>query len=92
MTGKHVPSSAKPGCTQDASGAVGAHYAAPAASGADRTADMRDGDSDSGATAPSEPQTTVPGTAASQALRGGGGAVNGIEVVTGTDIHRPNGP
>lgn len=69
---KHVPSSASPGCTQDASGKVGAHYAAPASSGADRTADMRDGDSDSGSAAPDEPQTTVPGSAASEALRGGG--------------------
>jgi len=69
---KHVPSSAAPGCTQDASGKVGAHYAAPMSSGADRTADMRDGDSDSGAMAPDEPATTVPGSAASEALRGGG--------------------
>jgi hypothetical protein len=72
MAAKNVPSSAKPGCTQDATQAVGAHYAAPAASGADRTADMRDGDSDSGSTTPQAPQTTVPGTAASEALRGGG--------------------
>jgi len=72
--GKHVPSSAAaPGeGPRDASGAVGAHYAAPMASGADRTADMRDGDDDSGSVAPSEPQTTVPGSAASEALRGGG--------------------
>jgi len=72
MAGKHVPSSASPGCTQDASDRVGAHYAAPMASGADRTADMRDGDDDSGSTAPQEPQTTVPGSAASEAFRGGG--------------------
>lgn len=72
MAGKHVPSSAMPGCTQDATQAVGQHYAAPAASGADRTADMRDGDYDSGTTAPQQPQTTVPGSAASEALRGGG--------------------
>lgn len=72
--GKHVPSAAAPAGEgpQDASGKVGAHYAAPAASGADSTADMRDGDSDSGATAPQGPQTTVPGSAASEALRGGG--------------------
>jgi hypothetical protein len=69
---KNVPSSAQPGCTSDASGKVGAHYAAPASSGADRTADMRDGDSDSGSFAPDEPATTVPGSAASEALRGGG--------------------
>jgi hypothetical protein len=69
---KHVPSSAQPGCTQDASGKVGAHFAAPAASGADRTADMRDGDSDRASMAPETPQTTVPGSAASEALRGGG--------------------
>lgn len=69
---KNVPSAAAPGCTQDATGKVGAHYAAPAASGADRTADMRDGDDDSGSTAPQTPQTTVPGSAASEALRGGG--------------------
>ena len=55
MAGKNVPSSALPGCTSDASGKVGAHWAAPASSGADRTADMRDGDSDSGAVAPTEP-------------------------------------
>ena len=72
MAGKHVPSSASPGCTLDATQAVGQHYAAPAASGADRTADMRDGDSDSGSTAPDEPMTTVPGSAASEAFRGGG--------------------
>ena len=69
---KHVPSSAQPGCTQDASGRVGAHFAAPASSGADRTADMRDGDYGSGAVAPDEPATTVPGSAASEAWRGGG--------------------
>jgi hypothetical protein len=72
MAGKHVPSSAAPGSTQDASGKVGAHYAAPTSSGADSTADMRDGDSDSGSWAPDEPATTVPGSAASEALRGGG--------------------
>lgn len=72
--GKQVPSSAVPAGKgpQDASEAVGAHYAAPAASGADATADMRDGDDDSGTWAPTEPATTVPGSAASEALRGGG--------------------
>lgn len=72
--GKHVPSSAAaPGAgPSDASGAVGQHYAAPAASGADATADMRDGDDDSGTWAPVQPATTVPGSAASEALRGGG--------------------
>lgn len=33
---------------------------------------MRDGDSDSGAVAPDEPQTTVPGSAATEAWRGNG--------------------
>lgn len=71
---KHVPSAAAPPGEgpRDASGAVGQHYAAPAASGADPTADMRDGDSDSGAWAPDQPATTVPGSAASEAMRGGG--------------------
>jgi len=75
-SGKHVPSQAAPGCTQDATGAVGGHFAAgppgrpaPAAASTD---DMRDGDSDSGASVPQEPQTTVPGSAASEAYRGGG--------------------
>jgi hypothetical protein len=72
--GKHVPSSAAPAGEgpQDATGAVGQHYAAPAASGADSTADMRDGDDDSGTWAPVQPATTVPGSAASEAMRGGG--------------------
>ena len=72
--GKHVPSPASPPGhgPRDASRAVGAHYATPAASGADATADMRDGDGDSGSWAPSQPATTVPGSAASEALRGGG--------------------
>jgi hypothetical protein len=68
---KHVPSSAAPGSTQDASGRVGAHFSQPHPV-ASRTDDMRDGDSDSGATVPQEPQTTVPGSAASEAFRGGG--------------------
>ncbi len=63
MAAKHVPSGL-PGGPQDASGAVGAHYAAPAASGADATADMRDGDSDSGTVAPPQPATTVPASRA----------------------------
>jgi hypothetical protein len=70
--GKHVASSV-PGCgPQDASGAVGRHFATPAASGADSTADMRDGDADSGSVAPQSPQTTVPATGATMAWRGGG--------------------
>jgi hypothetical protein len=71
---KHVPSAAAAGTQgpRDATGAVGGHFAAPAASGADRTADMRDGDGDSGSTAPQEPQTTVPATAATMAYRGSG--------------------
>lgn len=71
MAGKHVPSKAAPGSTQDASGKVGAHWSQPhpAAAGTD---DMRDGDSDTGSSVPQEPQTTVPGSAASEALRGGG--------------------
>jgi hypothetical protein len=70
---KHVPSGAAPGAgPQDASGAVGGHFGKPAASGADATADMRDGDSDSGAWAPDQPQTTVPATAATMARRGSG--------------------
>lgn len=70
-TAKHVPSGL-PGGPQDASGKVGAHYGAPAASGADATADMRDGDDDSGSTAPTQPQTTVPAGAATMAWRGNG--------------------
>ena len=68
---KNVQSAAQPGCTQDATGKVGAHFSQPhpAASG---TSDMRDGDSDSGAVTPDEPMTTVPGSAASEAWRGGG--------------------
>lgn len=62
-TAKHVPSGL-PGGPQDASGKVGAHYSAPAASGADPTADMRDGDGDSGTTAPAQPATTVPASKA----------------------------
>ncbi len=75
MAGKHVPSSAAPGSTRDASGAVGGHFQgraeSPQPENADRD-DMRDGDDDSGATVPQEPQTTGPGAAASEALRGGG--------------------
>jgi len=46
-------------------GAVGAHFAGrtyvqPAANGADRTADMRDGDDDQGTTAPVPPHTGAP--------------------------------
>lgn len=71
---KHVPSAAAPDGEgpRDASGKVGAHYAAPASSGADSTADMRDGDSDSGSWAPDQPATTVPATAATMARRGSG--------------------
>ena len=47
-------------------------YGPADSSGADATADMRDGDADSGAMAPAMPQTTVPGSAASEAMRGGG--------------------
>lgn len=50
----------------------GNRIAQPAPSGADATADMRDGDSDSGSTAPSQPQTTVPESAAGKAGYGGG--------------------
>ena len=74
MAGKQVMSAAQPGCTQDASGKVGGHFAGrqspqPANAAHD---DMRDGDDDSGAMVPQEPQTTVPGSAASEAFRGGG--------------------
>lgn len=72
MNGKHVPSGVPGHGPRDASGPVSAHYATPAASGADTTADMRDGDNDSGSDAPGEPRTTVPGSAASEAFRGGG--------------------
>ena len=68
---KAVPSSAAPGSTQDNQAAVHGHIHQPhpVASG---TSDMRDGDSDRGAMGPSQPQTTVPGSAASEAWRGGG--------------------
>jgi hypothetical protein len=70
--GKHVPSGV-PGCgPQDASGRVAMHFAKPAPSGADATADMRDGDADSGSVAPQQPQTTVAATGATMAWRGGG--------------------
>ena len=73
--GKHVPSQAQPGCTQDATGAVGAHFQGrgegPQPVNAARD-DMRDGDDDRSATVPQEPQTTVPGSAASEAFRGNG--------------------
>jgi hypothetical protein len=72
MAGKHVTSCVPGSGPSDASGAVGRHFARPAASGADPTADMRDGDSDSGSAAPQTPQTTVPATGATMAWRGGG--------------------
>lgn len=68
---KHVPSSAAPGSTRDAQGAVHGHIAQPHPV-ASSTDDMRDGDSDSGATVPQEPQTTVPGSSATEAWRGAG--------------------
>lgn len=71
MAGKHVPSSAAPGSVRDAAAAVRGHIHQPhPVAGA--TSDMRDGDSDSGAVTPQEPQTTVPGSAASEAFRGSG--------------------
>lgn len=72
MAAKHVQSCVPGSGPRDASGAVGCHYGRPAPSGADATADMRDGDSDSGSVAPSRPLTTVPATAATMAWRGGG--------------------
>jgi len=53
-------------------GPVANHYARPAPSGAVATADMRDGDADSGSVAPPQPATTVPATAATMARRGSG--------------------
>lgn len=52
-------------------GTVG-QYARPAPSGADATADMRDGDSDSGTAAPAQPATTVPATSVTTAGHGSG--------------------
>jgi hypothetical protein len=71
MAGKAVRS-AVPGEGPSDYPQVGQHFGRPSPSGADATADMRDGDSDSGTTAPDEPETSVPGSAASEALRGGG--------------------
>jgi hypothetical protein len=68
---KHVPSAAVPGSTRDATGAVRGHFAQPHPV-ASATSDMRDGDDDRGADTPQEPQTTVPGSSASEAWRGGG--------------------
>ena len=68
---KHVPSQAAPGSTRDNQAAVHGHIHQPHPA-ASATDDMRDGDSDTGASVPQEPQTTVPGSAASEAFRGGG--------------------
>jgi len=68
---KNVPSAAVPGSTRDHQAAVHGHIHQPHPV-ASSTSDMRDGDSDRGASVPQEPQTTVPGSAASEAWRGGG--------------------
>ena len=72
MAGKQVQSQAAvPGeGPQDASGRVGGHYLPPASSGSDRTPEFPG--TDIGASVRQEPQTTVPGSAASEAWRGGG--------------------
>ena len=72
MAGKHVPSQAAvPGeGPRDASGRVGGHYVPPASSEADQTPSFPA--TDVGASVAPEPQTTVPGSAASEAWRGGG--------------------
>jgi hypothetical protein len=71
VAGKHVPSAAAPGATRDATAQVRGHIHQPHPVAGD-TSGMRDGDEDRGGTTPQEPQTTVPGGAASEAWRGGG--------------------
>ena len=67
MGDKSVPSAVYGEGPSGNSDAVGAHFAQAAASGADATADMRDGDDDSGSVAPD-----VPATSATMAGRGSG--------------------
>jgi hypothetical protein len=67
MADKSVPSVVYGEGPADNSDAVAGHFAVAASSGADPTADMRDGDDDSGSVAP-----VVPGSSASMAGRGSG--------------------
>ena len=67
MADKSVPSAVYGEGPSDNSDAVGGHFAVAASSGADATADMRDGDDDSGSVAPD-----VPATSATMAGRGSG--------------------
>ena len=67
MADKSVPSAVYGEGPSDNSGPVGAHFAVAAPSGADATADMRDGDDDSGSVAP-----VVPASSATMAGRGSG--------------------
>jgi hypothetical protein len=67
MADKSVPSVVYGEGPSDNSDAVAGHFATAAASGADATADMRDGDADSGSVAPD-----VPGSSATMAGRGSG--------------------
>jgi hypothetical protein len=59
MADKSVPSAVYGEGPADNSDAVAAHFATAAASGADPTADMRDGDDDSGSVAPDVPDPSV---------------------------------
>ena len=67
MADKSVPSVVYGEGPSDNSDAVAGHFAQAASSGADATADMRDGDADSGSVAPD-----VPATSATMAGRGSG--------------------
>ena len=67
MGDKSVPSAVYGEGPSDNSDAVAGHFAQAASSGADATADMRDGDADSGSVAPD-----VPATSATMAGRGSG--------------------
>ena len=67
MADKSVPSAVYGEGPSDNSDAVAGHFAQAASSGADPTADMRDGDADSGSVAPD-----VPATSATMAGRGSG--------------------
>ena len=67
MGDKSVPSAVYGEGPSDNSDAVAGHFAVAAPSGADTTADMRDGDADSGSVAP-----VVPATSATMAGRGSG--------------------
>ena len=77
MADKSVPSAVYGEGPSDNSDAVAGHFAQAASSGADTTADMRDGDADSGSVAPDVPDPSVKvqfagGSPATMAGRGSG--------------------